>query len=157
MNNIDAQIKQLGIELPKPVAPVANYVPFTISNNQVFISGQTSVLPDGTVIKGRLGEDLSVEQGQRAARACAINLIAQLKAACGGDLARVKQIIKVGGFVCAMPNSSEINIPKIINGCSDLLVEVFGDIGKHARFAVGAPSLPLDCAVEIDMVAEIKA
>ena len=157
MNQIEKNIQALGLTLPKPVAPVANYVPYVITGNQVFISGQTSVKADGSVIKGRLGEDLSVAQGQEAARACALNLISQMKAACNGDLSRVVRVVKVGGFVNSLPTTTELDIPKIINGCSDLLVEVFGEAGKHARFAVAAPALPLDCAVEIDCVVEIKA
>ena len=156
MNTIENRLSELGIVLPEPVAPVANYVPYVISGNQVFISGQVSMLVDGTIIKGRLGEDLTVERGQEAARASGINLIAQLKAACGGDLSRVTRIVKLGGFVCCNFDQSDLNIPKIINGCSNLMVDVFGDAGKHARFAVGTPSLPLDCAVEIDAVVEIK-
>jgi enamine deaminase RidA (YjgF/YER057c/UK114 family) len=155
MNAIEQRLKELDLTLPEPVAPVANYVPYVISGNQVFISGQTSVEIDGNVIRGRLGEDLTVERGQDAARTCALNLIAQMKIACDGDLTRVKRIVKVGGFVCSGPTQSQIDIPKIINGCSDLFVAVFGEKGRHARFAVSAPSLPLDCAVEIDAVVEI--
>lgn len=155
MNAIDQRLKELNLTLPEPVAPVANYVPFVVTGNQVFISGQVSAEIDGNVIRGRLGDDLSVEQGQKAARACGLNLIAQMKIACGGDLTKVKRVVKVGGFVCCGPINSQVDIPKIINGCSDLFVEVFGDKGRHARFAVSAPSLPLDCAVEIDAVVEI--
>lgn len=157
MNTIDHRLTELGLTLPKPVAPVANYVPYVLSGNLVFIAGQVSVSADGTFIKGRLGEGLTLEQGQAAARLCALNLIAQMKDACDGDLTRVKRIVKVGGFVSAGCVSTAIDIPKIINGCSDMLVDVFGEVGKHARFAVGAPSLPLDCAVEIDAVVEIEA
>lgn len=156
MNTIEKRLSKLGLILPQPVAPVANYVPYVLSGNQVFIAGQISIQIDGQVIKGRLGEDLTVERGQDAARLCALNLIAQMKAACNGDLSRVKRIVKVGGFVCCNFGKTEIDIPKIINGCSDLFVDVFGEAGKHARFAVGAPSLPLDCAVEIDAVVEIE-
>lgn len=156
MNRFDTRLQELGHTLPAPAAPVANYVPYVISGNQVFISGQVSVSASGDFIKGRLGDDLSVEQGQAAAQLCGLNLIAQLKAACGGDLSRVTRIVKLGGFVCCSFDHSHLNIPKVINGCSDLMVDIFGDIGKHARFAVGAPSLPLDVAVEIDCIAEIK-
>ncbi|HHL42791.1 MAG TPA: RidA family protein [Hellea balneolensis] len=155
MNPIDQRLSELGLALPKPVAPVATYVPYVLSGNMLYISGQTSVEADGHVVTGRLGEDLTVETGQKAARTCALNLIAQMKAACEGDLSRVRRIVKVGGFVCAAPTSSQIDIPKIINGCSDVMVAVFGEAGRHARFAVGSPSLPLDCAVEIDCVVEI--
>ena len=156
MNRIDLRLQELGLTLPRPAAPVANYVPYVTSGNQVFISGQISVAASGDFIKGRLGEDLTIEQGQAAAKLCGLNLIAQLKHACGGDLTRMQRIVKLGGFVSAAPQSSAADIPKIINGCSDLFVDVFGDAGKHARFAVGAPSLPLDVAVEIDCIAEIK-
>lgn len=156
MNTIDQRLKDLGLELPTPAAPVANYVPFVKSGGLVFIAGQTSVETDGTVVAGRLGGGLSIADGQRAARACALNLIAQMKVACDGDLTRVKRIVKVGGFVCSTADDSEIDIPKIINGCSDVFVDVFGDAGKHARFAVGSPSLPRDCAVEIDAIVEIS-
>lgn len=156
MNAIEQKLQDLNLTLPVPGAPVANYVPYVISGNQVFISGQVSMGADGNVIKGRLGEDLSVETGQAAAKLCALNLIAQMKAACDGDLSRVKRIVKVGGFVCAAAQNSQVDIPKIINGCSDLFVDVFGDKGRHARFAVSTPSLPLDCAVEIDAVVEIE-
>ncbi len=155
MNRFDTRLQELGHTLPAPAAPVANYVPYVISGNQVFISGQVSVSASGEFIKGRLGEVLPVEKGQAAAQLCGLNLIAQLKAACGGDLSRVTRIVKLGGFVCAAPSASEAKIPQIINGCSDLFVDVFGDIGKHARFAVGSPSLPLDVAVEIDAIVEI--
>ncbi len=155
MNPVDKRLQGLGLVLPKPVAPVANYVPYVVCANQVFISGQVSMTTDGELITGRLGEGLSVEQGQAAARACGLNLIAQMKAACGGDLSKVKRVVKLGGFVCSDFGTTMLDIPKIINGCSDLMVEVFGEAGKHARFAVGAPALPLDVAVEIDCVIEI--
>lgn len=147
-------LADLGLGLPEAAAPVANYVPFVISGNLVFISGQISKIGDN-LIGGRLGEDLTVEKGQEAARLSALNLMAQMKAACGGDLSRVKRIVKLGGFVQATPNATQADIPKVINGCSDLMVEVFGDAGRHARFAVSAPSLPLDVAVEIDAIIEI--
>jgi len=155
VNSIDKRISELGLVLPKPAAPVANYVPYVITGNQVFISGQVSATADGDLIKGRLGENLSVEQGQAAARACGLNLIAQMKAACGGDLSKVKRVVKLGGFVCSDFGDTALDIPKIINGCSDLMVDIFGEAGKHARFAVGVPALPRDVAVEIDCVIEI--
>ena len=148
------KIAALGLTLPEAAAPVANYVPYVISGNMVFISGQISKIGD-EAIGGRLGEDLTVEQGQEAAKLSALNLIAQMKAACGGDLSRVKRIVKLGGFVQALPTATAADIPKVINGCSDIMVAVFGDAGRHARFAVSAPSLPLDVAVEIDAVIEI--
>ena len=153
-NNPDARLKDLGITLPEAAAPVANYVSYVTSGNLVFVSGQVSKIGDNA-IGGRLGEDLTVEQGQAAAKLSGLNLIAQIKHACGGDLSRVKRIVKLGGFVQATPNATQADIPKVINGCSDLMVAVFGDAGRHARFAVSAPSLPLDVAVEIDAIVEI--
>ncbi|MFT6661421.1 MAG: enamine deaminase RidA (YjgF/YER057c/UK114 family) [Maricaulis maris] len=152
MSAIDTRLAELGITLPEPVAPVANYVPFVQSGSQVFISGQVSIGTDG-LVKGTLGKDMDVAAGQAAARLCAINLIAQLKAACGGDLSRVKRVVKLGGFVAAEPGFTEI--PQVINGCSDLMVEVFGDTGRHARSAVSCPVLPLGAAVEVDGVFEV--
>lgn len=152
MSAIDSRLEALGISLPEPVAPVANYVPFVRSGNQVFISGQISIGPDG-LVTGTLGEDMDVETGQAAARLCAINLISQLKAACEGDLTRVKRVVKLGGFVTATPAFTDI--PKVINGCSDLMVDVFGDAGRHARSAVSCPALPLGAAVEVDGVFEV--
>lgn len=153
MSNIDARLAELGIVLPEPVAPVANYVPFVISGNQVFISGQVSIGPDG-LITGKLGKDVDLEQGVMAAHACGVNLIAQLKAACGGDLNRVRRVIKLGAFVNCTDDFTDQ--PKVINGTSDLMVGVFGDAGRHARAAVGAPCLPLNAAVEVDGVFEIE-
>ena len=155
MNSIEQRLTDLDLTLPEAAAPVANYVPYVISGNMVFVSGQISKIGDN-FIGGRLGEDLTVERGQEAAKLSALNLIAQIKAACGGDLSRVKRIVKLGGFVQALPSATQADIPKVINGCSDIMVAVFGDAGRHARFAVSAPSLPLDVAVEIDAVVEIS-
>ena len=156
MTSPENKLKELGLILPEAAAPVANYVPYVISGNMVFISGQIAKIGD-KAIGGRLGEDLTVEQGQEAAKLSALNLIAQMKAACGGDLSRVKRVVKLGGFVQALPTATQADIPKIINGCSDIMVAVFGDAGRHARFAVSAPSLPLDVAVEIDAIIEISS
>jgi enamine deaminase RidA (YjgF/YER057c/UK114 family) len=155
MTSPEEKLAELGLTLPMAAAPVANYVPYVTSGNMVFISGQISKIGD-IAIGGRLGEDLTVEQGQEAAKLSGLNLIAQMKAACGGDLSRVKRIVKLGGFVQALPSATEADIPKVINGCSDIMVAVFGETGRHARFAVSAPSLPLDVAVEIDAVIEIS-
>lgn len=152
MSRIDKALAELGIELPNPVAPVANYVPYVIAGNLVFISGQVSFGPDG-LIKGRLGDGMTLEDGVKAARACGINLLAQLKVACGGDLGRVKRVVKLGGFVASTPDF--FDQPKVVNGASDLMVAIFGEAGRHARAAVSAPSLPLGAAVEIDGVFEI--
>lgn len=152
MAGVEAKLAELEIVLPEPAAPVANYVPYVISGNLVFISGQVSIGPDG-LIAGKLGKDVSFEKGVEAAHACGVNLIAQLRAACGGDLDRVRRVVKLGGFVNCTDDFADQ--PKIINGASDLMVAVFGEAGRHARAAVGAPSLPLNAAVEIDGVFEI--
>ena len=153
MATIADRLNTAGIVLPDPAAPVANYVPYVRSGSSLYISGQISM--DGTgLTTGKLGSDLTVEQGQAAARLCAINLIAQMKAACDGDLERVQRIVKLGGFVNAVPDFTDI--PKVINGASDLMVEVFGDKGRHARSAVACPTLPLGASVEIDAVVEIS-
>lgn len=152
MSKVEERLKAIGITLPQPVAPVANYVPFVRSGNQVTISGQISIAADGG-IKGTVGVDVDLETAQAAARLCGINLLAQMKAACDGDLDRVVRVVKLGGFVQAGPDF--IDIPKVINGCSDLMVEALGDAGRHARSAVGVYKLPLGFAVEVDAVVEI--
>jgi len=149
---IDAKLGELGIELPDAPAPAANYVPYVATGNLLFVSGQVSVA-NGEMIKGKLGADLDVEAGQKAARACALNLIAQAKAACGGDLDRVRRVVKLGSFVNATPDF--VNSPQVTNGASDVMVAVFGEAGRHARFAVAVASLPSGAAVEIDAVFEI--
>ena len=151
-NEIETRLSQLGFELPDAPAPAANYVPYVQSGSLVFISGQISNGPDG-LICGKLGADLSVEDGAVAARACGLALIAQLKAACGGDLTRLRRVVKLTGFVNSTPDFTDQ--PKVVNGCSDLMVAVFGEAGRHARAAVGAPSLPLGVAVEIEGIFEI--
>ena len=149
---IDSRLSKLGIELPEPASPVANFVPFVVSANLVFISGQGPQF-GSTMITGKLGADVVLETGQKAARYCALNLLAHLKVACDGDLDKVKRVVKLGGFVNC--TSDFTDQPKIVNGASDLMVEVFGDAGGHARFAVGAPSLPGGIAVEVDGIFEI--
>ena len=154
MGKIDDRLKELNITLPEPAAPVANYVGYVITGNLVFISGQVTFGPDGNLLyQGIVGSTISVEEAQRAARICGINILAQLKAACDGDLDRVVRCVKLGGFVNAVPGFE--NHPTVINGTSDLMVEVFGDKGKHARFAMGAGSLPVNVSVEVDAVFEI--
>lgn len=153
MGQIDQRLKKLGIELPKPNAPVANYVPFVRSGSLLFISGQISNGPAG-VVKGKLGGTLTIDEGVAAARLCAINLMAQMNAALDGDLDRVARIVKLGGFVNCVPEFEDQ--PKVVNGASDLMVAVFGDAGRHARAAVGAPSLPMGAAVEVDAIVEIS-
>lgn len=150
---IEARLKELSLTLSAATAPVANYVPFVISGNLVFISGQIGLVDGKPQFLGRLGADFDVEQGYRAARLCGLNLITQLKEACGGDLDRVRRVIRLGGFVNCTPEFTDH--PKVINGASDLMVDVFGDIGRHARAAVGVPSLPLGVAVEVEGVFEI--
>ena len=152
MSSIEKRLSELGINLPKPAAPVANYVPYVISGKLVFISGQVSLGPDG-LLTGKLGADLDVEKGVEAARLCGVNLLAQLNVATSGDLDRVRRVVKLGGFVNCTPEFADH--PKVVNGASDLMVAVFGEAGKHARAAVGAPSLPLGAAVEVDGVFEI--
>ncbi len=154
MTNPADRLAAIGITLPQPVAPVANYVPFRIAGSLVHISGQVSVnMTTGQRVTGIVGEDLDLAAAQGAARLCAINLITQMQAACGGDLSRVKQLVKLGGFVQAGP--AFFDIPQVVNGASDLMVEVFGDAGRHARSAVGVYRLPLNFAVEVDAVVEI--
>jgi enamine deaminase RidA (YjgF/YER057c/UK114 family) len=153
MSKIEARLTELGIVLPQPVAPIANYVPFVRSGDVIHISGQVSLDASGG-IKGVVGEAVDMETAKAAARLCAINLIAQMKAACDGDLERVVRIVKLGGFVQA--GSSFFDIPEVINGASDLMVEVFGELGRHARSAVGVYRLPRDFAVEVDAVVEIS-
>lgn len=154
MGQIDDRLSELGIELAEPAAPVANYVGYVVSGNLVFVSGQVTLDNGEFKFIGKVGQDLSVEEGAKAARLCGINILAQVKDACGGDLDRVKRVVKLGGFVNAGPDFTQH--PQVINGCSDLMVDVFGDKGKHARFALGAGSLPLNVAVEIDAVVEIE-
>ena len=151
---IDARLAELGIEISEPAAPVANYLGYVISGNLVFISGQVTLKNGEFQHVGKLGASVSVEEGQAAARLCGTNIIAQLKAATGGDLDRVKRIIKLGGFVNSTPDFTDQ--AKVINGASDLMVEVFGDKGRHCRAAVSAGSLPMGVAVEIEAIAEIE-
>lgn len=153
MSNVEQRLTAAGIVLPTPAAPVANYVPFVRSGGVVHISGQVSVDSSGGV-RGVVGEDVDLETAIAAARICGINLLAQMKLACEGDLDRVVRVIKLGGFVQAGP--AFFDIPKVVNGCSDVMVEVFGEAGRHARSAVGVYRLPLNFAVEVDAVVEIR-
>ena len=154
MSTVEDRLAALGVVLPEPVAPIANYVPFVRSGNLVHISGQVSIDADGGVT-GIVGVDVDLETAVRAARLCGINLIAQIRRACEGDLSRVRQVVKLGGFVQAGPDF--FDIPQVVNGCSDLMVEAFGDAGRHARSAVGVYRLPRNFAVEVDAVVEIEA
>lgn len=154
MGQIDKRLAELGITLPVPAKPVANYVGWVRTGNLVYTAGQVP-LKDGKIeFQGKLGKDYTVEQGAQAARICAINVVAQLKDAVGGDLDRIKRIVKVVGFVNGVPDF--VDHPKVVNGASDLLVEIFGDKGRHARSAVGSGSLPVNVAVEVEAVAEVE-
>jgi enamine deaminase RidA (YjgF/YER057c/UK114 family) len=151
--SISAQLDELGITLPRLSAPMANYVAQLISGEHLFISGQLPMEDGAVTYTGRLGAELDIEAGTAAARLCAINLLAQASAALDGDLDRVKRLVKLGGFVAATPEFTDH--PKVINGASDLMVEIFGEAGRHTRFAVGCASLPLGAAVEIDALFEV--
>ena len=149
MTHPDDRLAELNLELPRPAAPVANYVPYVRVGDLVHISGQVSIDPQGG-IKGVVGEAVDLASAQAAARLCGINLLAQMRAACGGDLSRVRRVVKLNGFVQAGPDF--VDIPQVLNGASDLMVAVFGDAGRHARSAVGVYRLPLGFAVEVDAV-----
>jgi enamine deaminase RidA (YjgF/YER057c/UK114 family) len=151
--NIDARLDELGLTLPDAPAPAANYVPYVQTGNLVFVSGQISQGPDG-LIKGRLGDNMDVPDGAEAAKRCGLSLLAQARAACGGDLDRIVRVVKLTGFVNSTPEF--VDQPKVINGCSDLMVAVLGDAGRHARAAVSAAALPLGVAVEIEAIFEVK-
>ena len=153
-SNVDARLEDLDITIPDAPAPAANYVPYTVSGNLVFVSGQVPFVDGKLTATGHLGDNASVEDGYEQAKICAINLIAQVKVACDGDLDRVVQVVKLGGFVASTPDFTQQ--PAVVNGASDLMVAAFGDAGKHARFAVGASVLPLGCLVEVDGLFEIS-
>ncbi len=153
MSEVESRLAAAGVILPVPVAPVANYVPFVRSGSLVHISGQVSLDSSGGV-KGVVGADVDLETAQSAARLCGMNLLAQMKVACDGDLDRVVRVVKLGGFVQAGPDF--FDIPKVVNGASDLMVLAFGDAGRHARSAVGVYRLPLNFAVEVDAVVEVR-
>lgn len=145
---VEAKLASLGIVLPTPAAPIANYVPFVRTGNLLIVSGQLCLDADGKLVaKGKLGGSVSLEDGQRAARTCAVNLLAQVKAALG-DLDKVARVVRLGGFINSMPDF--FDGPKVMNGASDVMVTAFGDRGKHARTTVGVAVLPLDAAVEVE-------
>jgi enamine deaminase RidA (YjgF/YER057c/UK114 family) len=152
MSDVNQTLADLGITLPEAPTPAANYVPFVRSGNLVFVSGQVSMDANG-LVRGKLGENMSVADAQKAARLCALNLLAQVSVACDGDLNRVARVVKLTGFVNATGDFNQH--PQVINGASDLMAEVFGDAGKHARAAVGSSSLPLGVAVEVEGIFEI--
>lgn len=150
--SIDARLAKLGITLPAAAAPVAAYVPVVIAGNLAYVSGQISFV-DGVLVKGKLGADISLEQGIEAAQGCGLMILAQLKAALG-SLDRVERVVKLGAFVNSTPDFADQ--PKVANGASELMVAVFGEAGKHARAAVGSNSLPLGVAVEVDAVVAVR-
>ena len=154
MSLIDKRLAELGIVLPTPAKPIANYVPWVKTGNLVYISGQGAVRDGKIEYTGRVGDTVSIEDAIASARLTAINIIAHLRDACGGDLDRVKRIVKLLGLVNCTPTFGDH--PKVINGASDLMVEVFGDKGRHARSAVGAPSLPFGLSVEVEAIVEIE-
>ena len=153
-SNIEKRLGEIGITLPPPGAPGGNYVPFVVVGDLAFMAGQVAREAGKMKYTGKVGRELTVEQGAAAARLCAVNLLAQLKAACGGDLDRVDRCVRLGGFVNSPPDFFEH--PKIVNGASDLMVEVFGERGQHARTAVGVAALPLNSAVEVEAIFLLK-
>ena len=153
-NDVDSKLKELNIQLDEASSPAGSYVPFVISNNLVFISGQLPFINGKLTIKGKVGDSVSLDDGIKMAEACAKALLSQLKSACGGNLNKVKRVVKLGGFVSSTPDFTDQ--PKVIKGASEMIVKIFGDKGKHSRFAVGTASLPLNVPVEIEGVFEIE-
>ena len=151
--SIEGKLKELGITLPDAPAPAANYVPYVLVGDTLYVSGQVSMDEAGQFITGKVGADLDVETGAAAARRCAMSLLAQVRAACGGDFSRLARVVKLTGFVNSTPDFTDQ--PKVANGASDLMFEVFAEKGRHARAAVGVPALPLGAAVEVDAVIAI--
>ena len=150
---VESRLKELNIVLPTPPAPVASYVPYVVSGKNLYISGQVTLTPEGLKYVGTVGKEMSIEDGKAAARLCALNVVAQAKAACGGDLERIKRVVKLTVFVNSTAGFAQQ--PEVANGASDLFVEIFGDAGKHARSAVGAVSLPRNVATEVEAIFEI--
>ena len=153
-NDINKKLNELNIKLDEANAPAGSYVPYVITGNLVFISGQLPFINGKITTNGKVGENVSVEEGIRMAEACAKTILSQLKEACNGDLNKVKKVVKIGGFVASAPDFTDH--PKIINGASDIFVNIFGEKGKHARFAIGAAVLPRDVPVEIEGIFEIE-
>lgn len=154
MPSPERRLKDLGITLPKPAKPVASYEGYVKSGNMVYVSGQVPFVDGKIAVTGKLGAPLALEDGQKAARICAINILAQLNEATGHDLTRVARIVKITAFVAASPDFHDV--PKVVNGASDFFAEVFGERGKHARSSVGVAVLPLDCAVEVEAIVELE-
>jgi enamine deaminase RidA (YjgF/YER057c/UK114 family) len=150
--DIEAKLAERGLSLPDAPAPAANYVPYVRSGNILFVSGQISTDDNGMIV-GKVGVDIDVAAGARAAERCGLSLLAQVRAACGGDLSKLKRVVKLTGFVNSGPDFTEQ--PKVINGCSDLMVALLGDAGRHSRSAVSAGALPFNVAVEIEGIFEV--
>ena len=150
---IELKLAELGISLPAPMPPIANYVPYVVTRDIVVVSGQVPALDGKVAITGKLGAGLSTDRGKEAARLCFINVLAQLKAACGGDLDRVRRVVRLGGFIASVPEFTQQ--AQVMNGASDLAVAVFGEAGRHARTTIGVPVLPADAAVEVEGMFEI--
>lgn len=153
MNAIDARLVELGIDLPTAMAPLANYVPYVVTGTLVVVSGQLPAVDGKVAVTGKVGAAVSVERGQEAARLCFTNVLTHLRAACGGDLGRVRRVVRLGGFIASPPDFTQH--ATVMNGASDLAVAVFGDAGRHARSTIGVPALPLDAAVEVEGLFEI--
>ena len=151
---IDARLAELGVELPTAMAPIANYVPFAVSGSLVVVSGQVPAKDGKIAVTGKVGETLTVEEGQAAARLCLLNVLTHLRTACGGDLDRVVRVVRLGGFVACPAGFTQHAL--VMNGASNLAVEVFGEAGRHARTTIGVPSLPADAAVEVEGMFEIS-
>ena len=152
--NIDDRLRELGIELPTPMAPIANYVPFVQTGSLIVISGQIPAVDGKIAFTGKLGGGVSIDTGTQAAAICFLNVLAQLRSACG-DLARVKRVVRLGGFIACAPDFTQHAL--VMNGASDLAVDIFGDAGRHARSTIGVPSLPGDAAVEVEGMFEVLA
>ena len=152
---IEHRLKELGVTLPEAATPAANYVSYVISGNHLYLSGQLPIEDGKIAVTGLLGRDVDVAGGQRAAELCAINILAQAKAALGGDLGRIKRVVKLNGFIASMPSFTEQHL--VMNGASNLIANVLGEPGKHARAAVGMAALPLNAAGEVDAIMEISA
>jgi enamine deaminase RidA (YjgF/YER057c/UK114 family) len=151
---IEMKLAELGITLPRPMPPIANYVPYAVTGNLVVVSGQVPTVDGRIAVTGKVGDGVSLDQGVEAARLCFINVLVHLKAACGGDLDRVRRVVRLGGFIAAPPAFTQQAL--VMNGASDLAVAVFGEAGRHARTTIGVPALPADAAVEVEGLFEIN-
>ncbi|MEM7571037.1 MAG: RidA family protein [Pseudomonadota bacterium] len=154
MSAVEQALADIGLTLPPPAAPAANYVPYIRQGELVYVAGQLPLVDGDLIATGRVGEAVDLETAAKAAQACALNIIAQVKAACGGDLSHVGRVVKLGAFVASAPDFT--GQPQVVNGASDLMVTAFGEAGRHARFAVGSNVLPLNASVEIDAIVALK-